>query len=57
MKNLAGNKDCDKYRVATEYEENNKVVNCYHIDSQAGLLLFATMIKNHLNGIIREYEW
>ncbi len=35
----------DKYRVATEYEEKNKVVNCYHIDSQAGLLLFSMMVK------------
>lgn len=34
----------DEYRIATEEEENTKVVNCYHIDSQAGLLLFALIV-------------
>lgn len=37
-----------KYRLATEHEENNKVVNCYHIDSQAGLLLFSMMVSGKI---------
>ena len=36
-----------KYRLATTEEENSKVVNCYHIDSQAGLLLFSIMVKDY----------
>jgi hypothetical protein len=39
-----------KYRVATKEEENNKVVNCYHIDSQAGLLLFSQMVSQDQKG-------
>ena len=37
------------HRVATSEEQNNKVVNGYHIDSQAGLLLFSMMIKEYFN--------
>ena len=33
-----------KYRVATKEEAEHKVVKGYHIDSQAGLLLFSMMV-------------
>jgi hypothetical protein len=45
-----------KYRVATKEEENNKVVNCYHIDSQAGLLLFSQMVSQEQKGDSDESE-